>query len=194
MPDLPTYGKDYAAGDVGFTTDHNRLAKIIKRGTRSDCHGDFEASHCFMIVGENQIVEAQLGRGVVETKLEHHYENPATDAIRFRRVRGYTEELGEAIAESSRGLVGQPFDEKPILTHLIKQSTIVEKISNALGKSIDAALADMLDGDDALYCSELAVCALREQEELADLEFLQNVRADLSNPNELFYADIWEEG
>lgn len=68
-----------------------------------------DASHGFVVTGERSCVEVLYGIGVVKGRLDLYIDDPALNVF-FRKPHGYTELLGQQIAELAYLQVGNRHD------------------------------------------------------------------------------------
>jgi hypothetical protein len=185
----PVYGKNYKIGYIGFTFDD---ASIVSHGiayfTRWTRMSQIKVSHALVVTGDNQCVEALMGKGVVEQPLSKYFDNPKRH-IFFRKPRRYTHQVGTRIAETAAEQVGAKYDRLLIAAQAMQGCFLGRWVRAVFGEKPDRFVSRLLNGKDKWICSELAAYALDSQPEYEDKGILQKPDFTI-DPQELFEDDV----
>jgi hypothetical protein len=176
----PVWMKNYAPGYIGFQYwDDSILSKGIAYFERWERLSLIKVSHCFVVSGEHECIEA-LGRGVVTSPLTERFDAPHC-AVFFRQPVGWDLDLGLRIVDEARAQLGKGYDYTLVAGHLVTDSWVVNRIlSKHTAESFKAWVLKHANGKGTFDCSELSAYCLDSQPELKD-------RGCLANP------DYWIE-
>lgn len=181
----PRFGENYKAGYVGFTHNGSHfLSQGIAYFTRWSRLSDIHVSHALVVTGENECVEALIGRGVVKSPLDKYFHDPKTQ-IFFRRPRKCTNAVGARIAETALAQVGTKYDHLLLAAQMLEGSFLRRWIQAAFRESPDRFVGRLLNRDQRWICSELAAYCLDCQPEYADKGVLALPHHAI-DPQELF--------
>lgn len=188
--DEPLYGVNYGNGYTGFTcpVKPGMLSRGIAYFTRFDRLGDITVTHALTVTGQDTCVEALVDRGVVETPLQHYFEDPDT-LIFFRKPRRLDSAAERIILNAVYAHVGDAYDKRLIAAHAITGSFFGRFASLVSQGESDAFVAWMLDNPIAWICSEYAAWALNKVPALSGHGVLRYPAATI-NPQELFQCDV----
>lgn len=179
------FGTNYKVGYIGFT---HRIADPVAEGiahfTRWSRMSDIRVSHCFVVTGEWECVEATVRKGVVETNLARYFQDPRTRVF-FRKPRKLDAPLGKRIAATARGQAGMKYDHLLVAAQFLEGSFLRRWLRAAFRQSPDLFLGRLLNRDERWICSELAAYCLDAQPEYADRGILARPHYAI-DPQELF--------
>ena len=187
----PKWGDNYDIGYCGFQyIDDNLLSEGIAYFERWERMSDIKVSHCFIVTGQWECVEA-LGRGVVSSPLGERFQNPHC-AVFFRKPVGYTADLGQRIASAAKSKQGCGYDYTLIAGHAMADSWLVHRLlSKATEMSVKEFILSHSHVPNRFICSEFDAYCLDAQPELKDRGCLAEPEywiepQDLFEDNEVF--------
>ena len=188
----PIYGVNYKRGYIGFVyyADH-----IVSRGiayfTRWARIEDVKVSHCFIVACKNDVIEALLRPGVVVDRIGKYFEDP-TCQVFFRKPRGWTPALADAIIATAARQVGEKYDLALIIAQAMQGLYLGRVINRLFRGRPDEFVSRLIDNPAKWICSELVSYCLDEQPELRDRGILAKP-VNTIDPQELFVdAEVFE--
>jgi hypothetical protein len=149
---------------------------------------NISVSHALVVTGENECVEAIIGRGVARDPLDAYFNNPQA-RIFFRKPTGYTPAIGAAIAKIAQSQVGLKYDDVLLGAFLLRGTFLGHWIEKILGNQPAAHVNDLMHAQHKWICSELAAYCMEEQPQYADQGVLKD-HVDAIDPQELFEDNV----
>lgn len=183
-PQKPAYGSNYGAGWIGFVAHDSFLARGIKWFTRHWRVQTPGVSHVFVVIGDNQCIEAN-GSGVEIGSLDEYF-LASQYTCYLRRPAGWTPDLGARIAEAARQFDGRKYDYDLIAVDAVNYSLVGRLLNRLTRGAIYSVMSDIASSDGEMICDQLAALALQAQPELRPL---LNLPAAQNNPQRLFGDD-----
>lgn len=98
----PRFKENYNVGDIGFTYNKSDLTSVgIAYFTDWIRMSDVKVSHCFIVTGEDELIEAAAKQGVREDTISKYFNDPNVQVF-FRKPK-ITGELVSLAAKAYRG-------------------------------------------------------------------------------------------
>ncbi len=158
----PEWGVNYRPGYIGFEgTSRSPVHVGICWFTRHQQFRDAKVSHVFIVLDEDLCSEAHIKDGVCERGLAERFADPRKK-IFFRKPRGWTPELGQAIVDTAHKYKGAAYDTKLIAAHAAAGTWLGRTMK------VDTFLPEQMNDPEKFICSEWGARALDEQKSLAD--------------------------
>lgn len=185
----PGWRANYDIGYCGFSINHH---SFISAGINwfqrwSDLPRVPSPTHCFIVTGEDEIIEAGP-RGVQKNNLSS-YLHKEDLALLIRRPAQYTPAKGQLIAECAAGYLGQKYGYTLIAALAVSNST-VGKILSLLTKGwFERQVTRLADAKRQQVCSELVARCLQSIPFLAIRGVLQRPARTIK-PVDLFQDTI----
>ncbi len=190
-PEHPQFGVNYDVGWIGFVSHDSFVARGIRWFTRHWRRQTPGVSHVFVVIGENQCIEAN-GDGVEIESLDEYF--LASDYTTYlRQPIGWTPALGARIAAEALKYKGLPYDYDLILADAVSYSLLGRLVNGLTRDSLDAVLTSLTDSEGAMICDKLAAVAIQAQPELRPrltLPARQNNPQRLFGDDQLFAPDV----
>jgi hypothetical protein len=179
-----SFDADYDIGSIGFLDHPGFIQRGIEWFTRHWRDKTTPAvDHVYVVIGDGRIVEAN-GDGVDVEPLNEYLLDPAC-RLYFRRVRGWTPDLGGRIAAEALKYEGLRYDYGLIVADAIGYSIAGRLIDRITDGAVYATLANLAAGKRRMICDELACVAMQAQPDLHPLGTLKFPAAQ-NNPQRLF--------
>lgn len=157
----PEYGINYNAGYIGFTfNDTSFISEGIAYFTRWDKMTDIPVSHVLIVTSENTCVEALMGYGVVQSRLDKYFNDKNTH-IFFRKPKGLDEIISKEIVSTAQEEIGAQYCNGLIVNDALRGSFLGHLIDDLAHDQIFDGLAMMLEKSGSFICSELAAYCLK---------------------------------
>ena len=186
----PRYGVTYSAGWAGFTNQPGLVTAGIDHFERRE-DGSLIVSHALVVESENTCIEAVMGGGVIRSTLTKYTTNPGT-RIYFRKPRGLTSNIADAIVGAAVSKLGHPYNSGLIVSELMAQSALGRLVNKVFHQLPHRIIAALLDNKTDYICSELLAFALSSRSEYANLGVLADP-LDTIDPEDIFTdIDIFE--
>lgn len=182
-PSRPLYRVNYDIGWIGFVHHRSFVADSIGWFTRRWRKQAPSVSHVFVVIGENQIIEAN-GSGV-EIQSLREYALYSSFTTYLRRPVLWTPEIGAGIAAEARKYEGFKYDYDLIVADAASYSLAGRIFNDLTGDALDNVLTSLADSRDAMICDKLAVVAMQSQSALRPRGTLK-LPARQNNPQRLF--------
>jgi hypothetical protein len=193
----PVFGMNY---DIGFNAFTVRRKDFIAAGIRwferwDRLPGTPPVSHAFVITGEDSTVEA-FGDGVKVGSLQVYLKDPDVGLL-VRRPKGWTQDLGERIAQEAGRHIGERYGYALIGAMALSNTFLGKGLDLVTRGWFGRTIDNLADGKSQQICSELVARADRTQPELAMLGCLrlepnQVTPALLFGDNEVFEEGAFE--
>lgn len=185
----PVWKKHYDKGWIGFNHDtSNPLSKGIAWATGWCRKHGLTVSHAFIVTGEDECVEAATGKGVVVSSLTKQYFKKFERRVVFRKPRGLTPEIADAIAADAHHEVGADFNYNAV-GNLAANSTFTGWLLNqAFNGKVRDLTARLSDNAESFLCSELAAWCLQKHDRYNGIGVLKDHHSAIS-PQRLFGDD-----
>lgn len=190
----PVWGVHYAPGYTGFEFTGSAISAGIAWFTRKgQWEGDvpnLPVTHCFLVSGEDQCIEAVKTPGVTFNTLRERFIDLRTVVV-FRKPIGWTPALGAALVDRAKQYVGQPYDLKLLMGHGLSGSLLGRLANTITRHKAEAWIQSQFDQDDAFMCSELVAAVMDWFPEWHDQDILLD-ESHTINPRELFGSKLYE--
>lgn len=169
----PQWRANYDIGYVGFTVTRDRLiAAGINYFTKfDDLPHTPHPTHCFVITGEDETVEA-FARGVDRGTLSDYLKNPDV-AVLIRRPRHYTRAMGQRMADEASRRVGKKYGYWLVATLAVSNSFAGRLLSAATGGWFGRFVTKLGDKKSEEMCSETVGGVMQTEDHLRYLGVLQ---------------------
>lgn len=163
---LPQWRGNYDIGYVGFTvTKGSFISAGISWFSRwSDIPKVPAPTHCFIILGEDETVEA-FASGVKRGTLSAYLANEDV-CLLVRRPRDYSRAIGESIANEALTHLGHGYDYFLIGALAISNTFLGHFFTKLTGGWFQRAVTSLADNRKEEMCSELVTLALQAQQSL----------------------------
>ncbi|HWY52037.1 MAG TPA: hypothetical protein VNW72_11200 [Chthoniobacterales bacterium] len=195
----PKFGDNYDIGYIGFSGsvgNTNVVSQGIAYFTRWDKLSDITVSHALIVTGENECVEAIMGRGVNADPLQAYFANPNA-AIFFRKPLNYNKDIGQRIAQAAKSQVGTKYNDWLIAGFLLAGTFLGHVVNKVFKDKPEDDVNKFLAGHHTWICSELAAYCLEQQPEYKDKGILARP-VDTIDPQALFEDQViftpWHTG
>jgi hypothetical protein len=191
----PVYGDgpnaNYNIGYIGFSGvigNPGPVSQGIAYFERWEKMSNISVSHALVVTGENECVEAIIGRGVARDPLDAYFNNPQA-RIFFRKPKGYTSDIGAAIAKVAQSQVGLKYDDILLGAFLLRGTFLGHWIEQLFGNQPAANVNDLMHTQHKWICSELAAYCMEEQPQYTNQGVLAN-HVDAIDPQDLFEDNV----
>lgn len=175
----PVFGRDYFASDIGFSAANDWLGKAIQYGGRREVKPGFPAvNHAFTVVGDGQIVEAQMEAGVVSTTLSTRTLDP-NQKVYLCHTAPWSPDIGRAIASAAFSTIGWKYNDVLIAEQAAADSLAGHAINELFGFWPHVELDRMIRAlmPHAVICSFDAAYALARSGAFPDCAGLRHPEA-----------------
>lgn len=157
----PEYGLNYNAGYIGFTfNDASFISEGIAYFTRWDRMIDIPVSHALIVTSKNTCVEAIMGQGVIQSRLDKYFDDPNTH-IFFRKPKWINEMIANEIVYTAQGEIGAQYCNGLITNDALRGTFLGHLLDDLTHNQIFDGLAMMLEKNGSFICSELAAYCLK---------------------------------
>ncbi|MDB6066050.1 MAG: hypothetical protein JWR26_2258 [Pedosphaera sp.] len=180
----PIFGTNYDVGHIGFTYVGGVVSTGVAYFERWNRIGDIRVTHTFVVIGDNECIEAHIDEGVARVPLSKYLNDPGC-RIFFRKPRGWTPALGQRIAATAASKLGCKYDTRLIAAEAAAHTVVGHWLNRVFGSWPNHLVSRVLDRPDRWICSELVAYALQQQPELQGLGVLR-FPPDTIDPQELF--------
>lgn len=188
----PRYGANFAAGwSFASFRDDSQISEGIAWFTRWDQLRLLPISHVGCVAGQESVIEAVRGKGVVETPLESYFNDPHAH-IFFRKPIGWTPELGRRIVSMVRTQLGARYDTSLIKAHLAVGTFFGHWISKLSADALELWLCRLFNASDAWICSELMVWAMQQFEEFDSKGVLAHMPCTVTPPEYIWDVELFK--
>ena len=182
----PRFKENYDVGYIGFTYNKSDITSIgIAYFTDWIRMSDIKVTHCFIVTGENKLIEAAAKEGVREDTISKYFNDPNVQVF-FRKPRMFT---GEFLPLTAKVYRGYKYNYFAILIQSLYGNKTLPAILGLVGISRDSirmALISLFEPllehfDHGFICSGLVARVLIDTN-----CFYTEVPCNLISPQELF--------
>ena len=161
----PKFKENYDIGYIGFTYNKSDITSIgIAYFTDWIRMSDIKVSHCFIVTGEDKLIEASPKNGVREDTISKYFDDPNVQVF-FRKpnMNKNTSPFDRIsdIADSAKYYLGTKYNYSAILTQFLYGNKTIPAIFGLFGASHDSTRIFMLSLFEPLlcYCSNGFICS-----------------------------------
>jgi hypothetical protein len=159
----PRYGKDFGPGWVGFVHGSSLLSAGIAYLTRRDKLGDVRVTHCLLVTGPDECVEANFPVGVIRSSLTQAYFDQDGGQVIFRKPKGLTPAVARRVVRRAKAEVGAKFDTAAMAGEGLGGTFLGHLVNSLLADRPKKLVARLLHRKGRWVCSDL-VCYCLGQE------------------------------
>jgi hypothetical protein len=117
----PKFKKNYDIGYIGFTYNKSDITSIgIAYFTDWVRMSDIKVSHCFIVTGEDELIEASFKEGVREDTISKYFDDPNVQVF-FKKPKmngGYPFDQLSNVADSARYYLNTKYNYSAIKKNL----------------------------------------------------------------------------
>lgn len=187
---IPKYGSNYDLGFLGFTFVGGTISKGIAYFERWERLSDITVSHCFVVTGPGECVEAHIDTGVAEAQLCKYFDDPNTQVF-FRKPRSLTPKIQTGIISAAISRVGCQYATDLIIADALADTMaghFLNWIFKGWPKRTINRVFDYIHPNQFI-CSQLAAFALASQPEYKGTGCLKQP-LDTIDPQQLFEDQV----
>jgi len=188
---MPEFGVNYKAGySFGTFRLDSENSYGIAWFTRWDNPGDILCSHVGFVSENGGSIESIMKEGVIESNLDKYFDDPHTH-IFFRKPRRYTNEIGKAICDKAKELLGKPYDKDLIKAHALSGTYIGHLLSMMTDDELNQWLEERMNDPNAFICSEMCAWTMQQFPEFAGLGCLTKPACTINPVQYIADSEIW---
>lgn len=166
---IPQFGVNYDIGWLGFTRTLDLVGDAIAYGEQSESEKGYPSvNHVLIVIGDGQCVQAHIDNGVQRGPLSQYLDDPRS-RVYFRKLRFYTPDLGNRVAQFGLSKVGCGYAKVEIAEMAAADTLVGRAVNELTGNRIHDELAELLTSPLAYICSQLGAAAVFIQPEFSDL-------------------------
>lgn len=162
----PRFGSNYDIGYIGFTYYPE---SIVSKGISyfSGGESDVRVSHCLLVTGPDECIEASCIDGVRISDLSRYF-NDLTCQIFFKKPVGLNIDIAHRMVETASEQVGCEYDTSLITAHALQGTFLGRLVNKVFNGKPNEYISDKLDSDDEWICSEFIAYVMDSQPEYKD--------------------------
>ena len=185
----PEFGVNYDVGYIGFTfTAGSFVSEGIAYFERWERMSQIQVSHVFVVIGDNELVEAHIEHGVQRAPIIKYFDDPKTRVF-FRQPRGWNPFMGRSIARAALSKVGTPYATGLIVADLMADSWMGHWLNIICRQWPRRLVNALITNPNDFICSELGAYALASQVEFEGRGCLAGP-LDAIDPQDLFEDQV----
>ena len=189
----PKFKENYDIGYIGFTYDKSNIMSIgIAYFTDWIRMSNIKVSHCFIVTGEDELIEASAKKGVIKDTISKYFDDPNVQVFfKKPKMNRATSESGDLVALAVKVYLGFNYNYFAILIQFLYGNKTIPAILGLVGISHDSIRSFLLSLFEPLLCyySYGFICSGLVARGL-EITFCFNPRVpvNLISPQELFEA------
>ena len=187
----PKFKENYDIGYIGFTYDKSNIMSIgIAYFTDWIRMSNIKVSHCFIVTGEDELIEASAKKGVIKDTISKYFDDPNVQVFfKKPKMSKATSESGDLVALAVKVYLGFNYNYFAILIQFLYGNKTIPAILGLVGISHDSIRSFLLSLFEPLLCyySYGFICSGLVARAL-EITFCFNPRVpvNLISPQELF--------
>ena len=187
----PKFKEDYDIGYIGFTYNKSDITSIgIAYFTDWIRMSDIKVSHCFIVTGEDELIEAAAKEGVREDTISKYFNDPNVQVFfRKPKMRKATSDSGDFVALAVKGYLGFKYNYFAILIQSLYGNKTISAMLELIGVSHDSTRMALISLFEPLleYFNHGFICSGLVARVL-EITFCLNpkIPVNLISPQELF--------
>jgi len=188
---VPKFKENYDVGYIGFTYNKSDITSVgIAYFTDWIRMSDIKVSHCFIVTGEDELIEAAAKEGVREDTISKYFDDPNVQVFfRKPKMRKPTSADGEFLTLAAKAYRGYKYNYFAILIQSLYGNKTIPAILRLIGISHDSTRAALISLFEPLLeyfnhgfiCSGLVARVLE-----TTFCFNPKIPVNLISPQELF--------